>query len=133
MKNTLLLVAWMAVLTWVLIVVASLLRARAWTGTGLQVAFGNRDTLPEPGALAGRAERTARNTLENFVLFAALALVAHAVQADAVAVARGATLFFWSRLAYVAVYYLGLAYVRTAIWLIGVVGLGMMVAAIVSR
>jgi uncharacterized MAPEG superfamily protein len=42
------------------------------------IAFRNRDDLPEAPPPSGRVERTARNTAENFVLFAVIALVAHA-------------------------------------------------------
>jgi hypothetical protein len=44
---------------------------------GTMLATGNRDDLPVPSPLAGRAERGARNTAHNFMLFAALAVVAH--------------------------------------------------------
>jgi uncharacterized MAPEG superfamily protein len=124
------LVIYTGILTWVTLLVASLLRAQAWTPKGLMVAFGNRDNLPEATPLAGRAERTARNTAENFMLFAALALVAHAAGADNAKVAFGAQIFFWSRLVYIPVYYAGVTFLRTAVWLAGIVGMAMMVAAI---
>jgi len=53
------------VLTWVMILTASLFRLRAWTVPGLNLAFGNREDLPDPTLLAGRAERAMRNMLEN--------------------------------------------------------------------
>jgi uncharacterized MAPEG superfamily protein len=120
----------MGILTWLTLLLASLLRAQAWTPKGLMVAFGNRDNLPEATPFAGRAERTARNTAENFMLFAALALVAHAAGADNAKVAFGAQIFFWSRLVYIPVYYAGVTFLRTAVWLAGIVGMAMMVAAI---
>jgi len=40
-----------------MLIVASLLRSRAWTPAGMQVAFGNREALPEVSPLAGRADR----------------------------------------------------------------------------
>ena len=46
-----------AILTFVMVLVASLIRARAWTPAGLLIAFSNRDNLPEATPLAGRAER----------------------------------------------------------------------------
>jgi uncharacterized MAPEG superfamily protein len=130
MTPTLTLVVYMAVLTWLTLLAASLIRARAWTFAGTMLAFGNRENLPDATALAGRAERTARNTLENFVLFAAIALVAHAAGATNSSIATGATLFFWSRVLYIAVYYAGIAYLRTAVWLAGIVGLAMMLLAL---
>lgn len=130
MDRTLTLVIYMAVVTWLTLLAASLIRARAWTLEGTLLAFGNRDKLPEPTALAGRAERTARNTAENFVLFAAIALVAHAAGAANPKVAMGAEIFFWARLVYIPVYYAGIVYLRTAVWLASIVGLGMMIGAV---
>ena len=130
MTPTLKLVIYMAILTWLTLLAASLIRARGWTFPGTMIAFGNRDNLPEATPLAGRAARTAQNTLENFVLFAAIALVAHAAGATSPMVATGATLFFWSRVLFIPVYYAGIVYLRTAVWLAGIVGLAMMIAAI---
>jgi uncharacterized MAPEG superfamily protein len=128
--RTLTIVIYMAIVTWLTLLGASLIRARAWTLAGTLIAFGNRDKLPEATPLAGRAERTARNTAENFMLFVALALVAHAAAPGNPRVALGAEMFFWSRLVYIPVYYAGITYLRTAVWLASVVGLGMMVAAV---
>ena len=131
MTETLTLVIYMAVITWLTLLAASLIRAKAWTFEGTMIGFGNRENLPEATPLSGRAERTARNTAENFVFFAAIALVAHAAGATSPRVATGAEIFFWSRLLYIPVYYAGIVYLRTAIWLVSVIGLGMMISAIV--
>ena len=137
MPATLLLVVYMAVLTWLTLLAASVLRTRAWTLSGTMIALGNRDNLPEATPLAARAERTARNTLENFILFAAIALVAQAKQFAAGAgnplVDGGAEIFFWSRVLYIPVYYAGVIYLRTAFWLVSVVGLATMIFAVLYR
>jgi uncharacterized MAPEG superfamily protein len=129
MTPTLTLVIYMAILTWLTLLGASLIRARAWTMKGTIIALGNRDNLPEPTPLSGRASRTAQNTLENFVLFAAIALVLHAAGITSPGVAMGATIFFWSRVLYVPIYYAGIVYLRTAAWLASIFGLGMMITA----
>jgi uncharacterized MAPEG superfamily protein len=131
MTETLTLVIYMAVVTWLTLLAASLVRAKGWTRAGTMIALGNRDNLREATPLAGRAERTARNTAENFMLFAAIALVARAAGATSAKVASGAEIFFWSRLLYIPVYYVGIIYLRTAVWLVSVIGLAMMIAAIV--
>ena len=131
MTSTLTLVIYMAILTWLTLLAASLIRAKGWTLSGTMIALGNRDNLPEATPLAGRAERAARNTLENFMLFAAIALVAHAAGAASPRVAMGAAIFFWSRVLYIPVYYAGIVYLRTAVWLVSVIGLAMMIAAVV--
>jgi len=125
------LVVYMAAITWLLLLAASLIRAKGWTPQGMKVAMGNRDNLPEATPFAGRADRTAKNTLENFALFAALALVAHVSGTQSPQVLLGAEIFFWSRLLFIAVYYLGIPYLRTAVWTVGFVGLAMMALALV--
>jgi uncharacterized MAPEG superfamily protein len=123
--NLLSTVAYMAILTWAALMVSALLGAHGWTPSGLKLAFGNRENMPERSALAGRAERAARNTVDNFVLFAALALAAHAAGATGSRVEQGAEIFFWARVVYLPVYYAGIAYVRTIVWAISIVGLVM--------
>ena len=130
MTTTLTLVICMAILTWLALLAASLIRVKGWTFPGTMLAFGNRDNLPQATPLAGRAERAARNTLENFVFFAAIALVAHASGATSPKLALGAEVFFWARLIYIPVYYAGIVYLRTAIWVVSIVGLAMVIAAI---
>lgn len=130
MTTTLTLVIYMAILTWLTVLLASLIRVKGWTPSGTMMALGNRDKLPEATPFAGRAERAARNTLENFVLFAAIALVAHAAGATSPKIATGAQIFFWARVLYVPVYCAGIAYLRTAIWVVSIVGLGMMISGI---
>lgn len=131
MTTTLYLVIYMAILTWLTFLAASLIRAEGWTPAGMQLALGNRDNLPEATPLAGRAERTARNTLENFVLFAAIAMVAHMSGRAGARVDQGAEIFFWARVAFIPVYYAGIVYLRTAVWLVSIIGLAMMIAAII--
>ena len=128
MDRTLTLVLYMAVLTWFTLLAATLIRVKGWTWPGTMLAFGNRDNLPDATAFAGRAERAARNTAENFMLFAAIALVAHAAGSSSPRVAAGAELFFWARVLYVPVYYAGIKFLRTTVWLVGIVGLGMMIS-----
>jgi uncharacterized MAPEG superfamily protein len=124
------LVVYMAVVTWLTLLAASLVRVKGWTFGGTLLAMGNRDNLPEPSPLAGRAERTARNTLENFLLFAAIALVAQAAAAHSPHLLVGAQIFFWSRVVYIPVYYAGIKYLRTAVWAASIVGLGVMISAL---
>ena len=95
----------------------------------MKLGLSNRDNLPEPTSLGGRAVRAASNTQENFILFVALALTAHAVGADEQAT-LGAQVFFWARLVYLPVYWAGITYVRSLVWGVGTVGLALMVSAI---
>jgi uncharacterized MAPEG superfamily protein len=126
------LLVYAALLTWASLMVASLLRTNGLTPRGMALAFGNRDKLPEPTPLAARADRAAKNTMENFVLFAALALTAMATGRQGSMVVLGAQVFFWARVAYLPVYWAGITYLRTAIWTVGVIGLGMMAFALLA-
>ena len=119
-----------AILTFVMVLIASLVRARAWTPAGLAIAFGNRDKLPEATPLAGRAERAAKNMLEGMLLFAAVMLAAQIAGVVGPRVALGAQIFFWARLVYFPVYLAGITYVRTAVWTVGMVGLGIIISAL---
>jgi len=122
-------VVYTALLTWISIMLGAALRNREWTLEGMKVGLSNRDRLPEATALGGRAERAAANTKENFILFAALALTAQLAGLGEQATA-GAAVFFWARVVYLPVYLLGITYLRSAVWGVGVVGLGMMVLAL---
>jgi len=130
MNPLLSLVVYMAIVTWAALLVASMIRVHGWTTPGLKLAMGNRDNLPPPDALAGRAERAARNTVDNFLLFAALAIVARIAGAKSPNVLLGAEVFFWARLVYLAVYYAGIPLLRTVVWGVSIIGLAMMVVAI---
>ena len=129
MTTLLQLVAWTTVLTWVSIMAGAVLRNREWTPQGMQIGLSNRDQLPDATPLGGRAVRAAANTIENFVLFVALALTAHAAGRDAEAT-LGAQIFFISRVVYLPVYWAGITYLRSLVWGVGIAGLAMMLFAI---
>ena len=132
MTKTLMIVAEMAAINWVLILLASLLRSRAWTPGGMLAAFGNREGMPEAHDFAGRTERASRNMLENLVLFTALVLVATVGGVADPHVELGARIFYWARIVYIAVYMAGIPFLRTAVWSVSVVGMGMILWAILG-
>jgi uncharacterized MAPEG superfamily protein len=112
-----------ALLTWAMLVTASFLRNRLWTPSGMKLGMGNRDDVPEPTPLAARADRAAKNMLENLVLFVCVVVAARYAGAPAEQVNLGSTIFFWARLLYFGVYLAGIAYLRTAVWAVAVLGL----------
>jgi uncharacterized MAPEG superfamily protein len=71
----------------------------------------------------GRAQRAHRNMLESLVLFTALVLVAHVAGKANAMTALGAAIFFYGRLAYAVIYWIGIAWVRTLVWCVAVAGL----------
>ena len=116
------LLLWVIVLTVVQVVVAT-------SGASLQVGLprfaGNREGLPEITGWAGRAQRAHRNMLENLPIFVALVLVAQVAGRTNATTLLGAELFVWARLAYAIIYIIGIPWLRTAAWLVSVIGMVM--------
>jgi uncharacterized MAPEG superfamily protein len=127
---------WSAILTFGMLGTGSFFRNQAWAPGGFARAMGNRDDLPPPLPIAGRADRAAKNMLENLAIFTALAAAVHfagkdSAQAQIYAQAQlGANIFFWARVAYWPVYLAGILYTRTVVWLVSIAGLAMMAAAV---
>ncbi|MFY9326651.1 MAG: MAPEG family protein [Georgfuchsia sp.] len=130
MTPTLYYVIYAGALTMLALLMGSVFRNRLWTLQGFKIGIGNRDSVPPPTPLSGRADRAAMNTLENFVLFAALAITAHVAGMDNEQVALGAGIFFWARVAYLLIYLLGIVYLRTLVWAVGLAGMVMIAAAL---
>ena len=104
------------------------IRNQEWTKEGREITLGNRDNLKEATPIGGRADRAAKNSIEAAVFFVPLALIANAAGMDA-EVMLGAQIAFWARIAYVPIYIAGIKYLRSFVWIVGVVGYAMMVAA----
>jgi uncharacterized MAPEG superfamily protein len=114
-----------ALLTWLMVCNSSGQRIQARKPGGMERAFGNRDDLPEPTPLAGRADRAAKNMVENLAMFVALMVAGKAGEQATL----GANIFFWSRLAFWPCYLAGIHYLRTAIWLVSLIGMALIAAA----
>lgn len=110
-------------LTWIMIMTASMLRSRG----DLQLATGNREAMPEPSAIAGRADRAAKNMLENLILFLAVAFAV--AGRDPARVQLGAEIFIAARVAHWLIYLAGIPKIRTLAWLVGVIGIAIMASA----
>jgi uncharacterized MAPEG superfamily protein len=122
MKPELMLLAWAVILTLAQMLVAATGAASQY---GPMTLFGNREGQPVLTGWAGRAYRAHHNMLENLVLFAALVLIATVAGKTNSSTLLGAQLFFWARLAYAVIYLAGIPYLRTAAWLVSVIGLVM--------
>ena len=120
MKPELMLLVWAVALTLVQMLIAA---SGAASQVGVMPLFGNREGMPVLTGWAGRAYRAHHNMLENLVLFAALVLVAVVSQKTNNTTLLGAQLFVWARLAYAVIYLAGITYLRTAAWLVSIVGL----------
>ena len=122
MMTTVQALVWSAILTLLMVLVASAFCARVWAPGGAMIAFGNREGVPTPFGMAGRADRAAKNMIEAMVMFLALVLAASIAGKSAQA-AYGATIFFWARLVYWPVYLAGIIFLRTLIWFASLFGL----------
>ena len=122
------LTVYFTVWTLITVVVGAAIRNQEWTREGRNIGLGNRDNLNDATPMGGRAERAAKNSVEAAVFFLPLALIANAAGLDA-EVLLGAQIAFWARIAYVPIYIVGIKYLRSLVWIVGVVGYGMMVAA----
>jgi len=114
--------------TLVSVVLGAAIRNQEWTKKGRDIGLGNRDNLQEATPMGGRAERAAKNSIEAAAFFVPLALIANAAGLDA-EVMLGAQVAFWARIAYVPIYIAGIKYLRSLVWIVGVVGYGMMISA----
>jgi uncharacterized MAPEG superfamily protein len=120
MKPELMLLAWAVILTLGQMLVAA---SGAAAQYGVMPLFGNREGLAPLTGWAGRAYRAHHNMLENLVLFAALILICAVTNKTNATTLLGAQLFLWARLAYAVIYIAGVPYLRTAAWLVSIVGL----------
>ena len=111
---------WSAALTLVLAVIAV---SGATLEVGLPRLAGNREDMPEMSSWAGRAARAHRNMLESLVLFAILVFAARLANVSNAVTLLGAQLFFFGRVAHAVIYIVGIPWLRTAAWLVSVVGL----------
>ena len=95
--------------------------------------FTSRDKAPTAsGALYGRATRALANYVENFTPFAAVALALIVTQRTGGAGALGATIWILARIVYLPIYVFGIIYVRSALWVISIIGLVMMLGRLIG-
>ncbi len=116
------LLVWSAALAFIQMLIAV---TGAFLQVGLPKLVGNRDDMPVITGWAGRADRGFRNMMHGLLWFAVLVLVAQIAGKFDATTTLGAQLFFWGRVAYAAVYLIGLPWVRTGAWAVSIVGLVM--------
>lgn len=97
---------------------------------GLMTMANSRDNLPPPKVFQARMNRVVDNHREGLTLFAPLVLIAAATDVSTALTVLGAQLFFYARLAHAVIYILGLPLIRPVPWVVGIVGTGMVLAAL---
>jgi uncharacterized MAPEG superfamily protein len=113
-----------AILTWLMIITASMLRSRG----NLGVAMGNRDAMPPASPLADRADRAAKNMIENLVLFGVVLLAVG--DHNPARATLGAEIFVAARVVYWPIYLAGIPGVRTLAYFASMFGLVMLATAL---
>jgi uncharacterized MAPEG superfamily protein len=89
------------------------------------------DTRPLRNPIAGRAERMSANFRETYPGFVALAFALHAVGDTSGWALGGALLWFAARIVYIPLYLGGVAYIRSAVWGLSLLGLLIMLVRVV--
>jgi len=130
MTTDLYLAAYAIALTWVMVFSAAFWRSKAWSPSGMKVAFGNREDQPPPTGANARAIRAGNNMLENLPLFLGLVAIAHLGGRSGDRVVLGAQLWFWARVAYWPIYLAGIPVLRTVVWWVSIIGLGVIFTAL---
>ena len=122
--------AWACVLALVQILAFAVLRTRE---LGLSWNAGARDGVAarEPGVVTARLQRAQANLFETLPVFAALILIAHVAARDCAWTRWGAGLYLLGRVVYVPLYALGVPYARTLAWMVALVGILLVLAAVI--
>jgi uncharacterized MAPEG superfamily protein len=119
---------WLSAALGIVYLLAAVLASVA--GRGMPWALGPRDEgWPEIGKVGGRIERSWKNFMETFPIFAAAILVEASAGHGSALAAIGAQLYFWSRVAFLPIYSFGLPVVRTLVWTASLVGIVLILAA----
>ena len=122
--------AWALVLAFVQILLFDVARTGQY---GLKWNMGPRDAdMPPLSPLAGRLKRAQDNLFETLPLFLAAVLIAHAADKNSVLTALGTQIFLGARVVYVPLYAFAVTGLRSLVWIVSIIGLGMIVWAILS-
>ena len=123
------LLIWSAALAFIQMLIAV---TGAFLQVGLPKLAGNREDMPAITGWAGRADRAYRNMMHALLWFAVLVLALQIAGKPDATTTLGAQLFFWGRVAYAAVYLVGVPWVRTGVWAVSIVGLIMIFGRLVG-
>ena len=104
---------------------ASLQRGYVWT------ASARDEAVPALTGLAGRLARALQNFVETFPLFAAAVQTAHIAARHNWMTEWGAQLYFWARVAYLALYAAGVFLLRSLVWNVATLGIVLVLLSLV--
>lgn len=123
MSIELTLVIWSAVLAGAYLFVQSTIYRLDY---GVRHAGTPRDDEREPNKWTGRGNRALRNFLETYPVFIALALAVELSGRSDALTQWGVQIWFWARWAYLPAYFIDIAFLRSGIWFISAIGLGLL-------
>ena len=89
---------------------------------GLMRMAGTRDILPPPKVFQARARRVVDNHREGLIMFVPLILISELFGFQTQFTALGAQMFFYSRFVHAVAYLVGVPFVRTVAWVVGIAG-----------
>ncbi|CAN5476696.1 MAPEG family protein [soil metagenome] len=105
--------------------------AAAQPQRGLKWNVGPRDTPVVLTGMAGRLERAFANFRETFPFFTGAILVAYLGGRLGMLSGHGAVLYVVARAIYIFLYAFGVPYARSLVWLVSLIGIGLILAALV--
>lgn len=89
-----------------------------------------KDNAPEPSVMGKRAQRALDNLKETLPVFLAVALLLQIQGTTGSLAVSGAVVFLVARALYMPAYMVAIPGLRSAVWAVGWVGIGMMVWAL---
>lgn len=93
---------------------------------GIEFAGSQRDHERPPNKWAARGEKALRNFLETYGLFIAMAVATEISGRSDGLTQWGTQIWFWARVAYLPAYFVEVPLVRSAFWLVSMIGLVML-------
>lgn len=93
---------------------------------GVLYAGSQRDNERPPNKWAARGERALRNFLETYGIFIALAVATELSGRSDGLTQWGAQIWFWARWAYLPAYFIDIPLMRSAFWMVSLIGLALM-------
>lgn len=93
---------------------------------GIEFAGSQRDNERPPNKWAARGEKALRNFLETYGLFIAMAVATEISGRSDGLTQWGTQIWFWARVAYLPAYFVEVPLVRSAFWLVSMIGLVML-------
>lgn len=118
MTHELTMVVYVAIILLLMIVVDVLVGLK---NNGLVWGSSARDSAAKPSLLHGRTSRAVRNHVEALCMFVPVVLVLNAAGISNEATVLWTMIFVISRVAYAIIYWLGLPWIRTLVWALGVI------------